>query len=232
MKSTINNFLLVAALSAGFAACTKNEDVSNGAANTASAAAANLSLNNRVVAAFVKDSSTLPNLPAGTLPAGYNNFRKLLTYDTSATVNKAPAYNVGDVINIAAYLKGDDFAISKRKINFRFFQPPASFITATALFPLQKAEDSYRGFAPGVSDILNTVSFPFIGATSTAPFEVKIVDSEKTGGINYSTYLVQLAYTIPQALSGKVVSINFTANTAGTASDLGNVNWIYAFRVK
>ncbi len=211
--------------------CSKNSDAINAAANTVKAASSSLSLNNRVLAAFISDSSTLLNLASGVLPGSYNKFRKLLTYDTSATANKAPVYQVGDVINILTYIKGDDSAIVKRKINFRFFQPPSSFITPTALYPLQKAEDSYRGFAPASADILDFISVP-IAATSTSPFNISIVGKESIGGINSNIYLIQLSYTIPISLMGKLVSINFTTNTTGAASDIGNVNWIYAFKIK
>lgn len=203
----------------------------NGSANTATAASSNLSLNNRITAAFVKDSSTLPNVNVGATGT-YNKFRRFLTYDTIATVNKTPVYNVGDVINVVAYLKGDDSAIAKRRINFRFFQTPTSFITPTAVNVLQRAEDSYRGFAPATADILATASLTSISATTVSPFDVSLVGTETIGGINYNIYLVKLIYTIPASFSGKIISINFTTNTAGSATDLGNVNWIYAFRVR
>jgi hypothetical protein len=211
--------------------CSKSNDDINAASNAATAASSSLTLNNRVFAAFIGDSSTLPNLAAGVLPVSYNKFRKLLTYDTASAANKPPVYKVGDVINIVTYVKGDDSAIVKRKINFRFFQPPASFVTPTALYPLQKAEDSYRGFVPASADILDFISAP-IAPTSTSPFNISIVGKESIGGINSNIYLVQFAYTIPATLLGKLVSVNFTTNTAGAASDIGNVNWIYAFRVK
>ncbi|MFC4261844.1 hypothetical protein ACFOWM_03050 [Ferruginibacter yonginensis] len=232
MKNILKYAFVVAAVAAVTTSCKKFDTNINGAANTTTSAASYLTLNNRVQAAFVIDSSTLPYLPAGLLPSSYNKFRKLLTYDTVATVNKPTIYNVGDVINIVGYLKGDDSAIAKRRINFRFFQPPSSFITPTALFPMQRAEESYRGFAPATADILNTVSTTNIAPTNVAPFNVSIVNNESIAGINYNTYLVRLTYTIPASLSGKLISINLTANTAGAAADIGNVNWIYAFRVR
>lgn len=231
MKTTINQIILAVCIASLFTACTKDDNEINAAANSATAASINLSLNNRVTAAFVKDSSTLPNINVGA-PGTYNKFRRFLTYDTVATVNKTPVYNVGDVINVVAYLKGDDSAIAKRRINFRFFQTPTSFVTPTAANVLQRAEDSYRGFAPATADILTTASLPSITPTTVTPFEVSIVGNETIAGINYKTYLVKLNYTIPASFSGKIISINFTANTSGTATDVGNVNWIYAFRVR
>lgn len=231
MKTTLKYILYTVCSIVAFTACTKDNNDINGAANTATAASSNLSLNNRVIAAFVKDSSTLPNINVGA-NGTYNKFRKFLTYDTIVVANKTPVYNVGDVINVVAYLKGDDSAIAKRRINFRFFQTPASFITPTATNVLQRAEDSYRGFAPATTDILNSVSLSSITPTTVSPFDVSIVGNEKIAGINYNTYLVKLSYTIPVSFTGKIISINFTANTSGSAADLGNVNWIYAFRVR
>ena len=231
MKKILIQITYAVCLSLAITSCTKTDNNINGIANTATAASTGLSLNNRVTAAFVKDSSTLPNINVG--PNGtFNKFRKFLTYDTTASFNKAPVYNVGDVINVVAFLKGDDSAVAKRKINFRFFQTPASFITPTAANVLQRAEDSYRGFAPASTDVISTSSLPSITQTSVAPFAVSIAGTESIGGINYTTYLVKLNYTIPATFSGKLISINFTANTAGSASDIGNVNWIYAFRVR
>ena len=231
MKKILKHIIYVVCFSLAFTACTKNNNDINGTANNATAASSSLSLNNRVIAGFVKDSSTLPNVNVGA-NATYNKFRKFLTYDTVATINKTPVYNVGDVVNVVAFLKGDDSAIVKRKINFRFFQTPTSFITPTASNVLQKAEDSYRGFAPASADILSTAILPSIMQTSVAPFEVSIVGTESLGGINSNIYLVKLNYIIPATFSGKIISINFTANTGGSSSDLGNVNWIYAFRVR
>jgi hypothetical protein len=59
--------------------------------------------------------------------------------------------------------------------------------------------------------------------------------NESVGGINYNTYLVQFTFTVPAPtatkwLPGQVFSINFNAGVA--AGDAGNVNWIYAFRIK
>ena len=231
MKTQIKYIVYAVCLGTLFTACTKDNNEINGTANTATAASINLSLNNRVTAAFIKDSSTLPNVNVGAT-GSFNKFRKFLTYDTIITSNKTPVYNVGDVINVVAYLKGDDSAIAKRRINFRFFQPPATFITPTAVNVLQRAEDSYRGFAPATTDVLATASLPSITTTSVAPFEVTLAGTESLSGINYNLYLVKLNYVIPAIFSGKIISINFTANTAGGASDIGNVNWIYAFRVR
>ena len=230
MKISIK-YLFVFLLPLAILSCTKNDVDINGAANTATAGSSNLALTNRVVSAFVLDTTTLPGLTAGSLPA-LSRFRKLLTYDTLAAANKAPLYNVGDVVNFAGFMKGDDTAIAKRKITIRFFQPPTSFITPTALFPLQRAEDSYRGFAPASADVLNTISLPAISTTLNDSVKVSVVNNEKIGGINYSTYLIRVSYKIPAVMSGKLISINLSANTSGAASDLGNVNWIYAFRVR
>lgn len=224
-------YLVVIILPFAILSCTKNDEDINGPANTTTAGSSNLSLSNRVVSAFVIDSATLQGLPAGTLPS-LSRFRKLLTYDTLAAANKAPIYNVGDIINFAGYMKGDDSAVAKRKITIRFFQPPASFVTPAALFPLQRAEDSYRGFAPASADVLNTISLPAITTTANDSVKVSVVKNEKIGGINYATYLIKVGYKIPAAMSGKLISINLSANTAGAAADLGNVNWIYAFRVR
>ena len=231
MKTFIQHSMVAVCIFTVFSACTKDNMEVNGSANTATAASSNLSLNNRITAAFVKDSSTLPNVNVGATGT-YNKFRRFLTYDTIATVNKTPVYNVGDVINVVAYLKGDDSAIAKRRINFRFFQTPTSFITPTAVNVLQRAEDSYRGFAPATADILATASLTSISSTTVSPFDVSLVGTETIGGINYNIYLVKLIYTIPASFSGKIISINFTTNTAGSGTDLGNVNWIYAFRVR
>ncbi len=231
MKKILTNIIYAVCLSVAITACTKNNNDINAAANTVTAASSNLSLNNRVTAGFVKDSSTLLNVNVGT-NGTYNKFRKFLTYDTIATANKTPVYNVGDVINIVAFLKGDDSAIVKRKINFRFFQTPTSFITPTATNVLQRAEDSYRGFAPASADIISSASLQSIMPTTASPFDVSVVGMESIGGINNTIYLVKLNYVIPATFTGKLLSINFTANTSGSASDLGNVNWIYAFRVR
>jgi hypothetical protein len=237
MKKFIKNSILTIAVVTALVSCTKYDSNINAAANATTAGLSSSSLNNRVVSGFVVDANTIPNLPAGNLPTPYNSFRKLLTYDTVATVNKTPVYKVGDTINVVAYMKGDDSAIAKRKINFRFFKAPTAFITPanppTVINVMQRAEDSYRGFAPAAGDILDTKSLAAIVSTNVAPFNVFVVANENVNGINYNTYLVRLAYIIPATyVSGTVVSINFTANTAGAANDLGNVNWIYAFRIK
>ena len=233
MISKIKYSLMVMLAAITLVGCTKDDNTLDPAGNTATAASTALSLNNRVFSGFVLDSSSIKNLPAGSLPAAgtYNKFRKLLTYDTLAAANKPVVYSAGDVLTVIAYMKGDDSAIAKRRINFRFFQPPASFVTPTAISPIQRAEDFYRGFAPATADVLNTVSSTSI-TNASAPFMVTKVATETSGGVNVNTYLIKLTYTIPVALAGKLISINLSANTSGAASDLGNVNWIYAFRVR
>ena len=223
--------------------CKKYETTTNGAANTATASSSSLSLNNRVLAGFVIDANTLPALQAGQLPASYNRFRKLLTYDTTAAANKAPTYTAGDVITIVTYLKGDDFAISKRRINFSLFRAPTAFITPanppSVVNVLQNAEDRYRSYQPGAAGTATAADTTFtltsITPTTTAPFNVSTAFNESVNGINYNTYLVQLRFTIPAPYNGKflpgqVFSINFNAGVSG--GDLGNVNWIYAFRIR
>ncbi len=237
MTSITKIFLLAMVLSATIFSCSKNNDAINGAANTATAASSNLVLSNRVLAAFVIDSSSL-SIPAASLPAkGYNKFRKQLTYDTLSTANKPKIYNIGDTITLLAYIKGDDFALSKRSLNIRFFQVPTSFtsstsfIKPTALYPIQAAEDSIRNFAPRSIDVLNQVSFASIAPAVTDSLKVTLLAPESVNGINYNTYLVQYNYVIPVALSGKLISVNFTVGTS-LRNDIGNVNWIYAFYVR
>jgi hypothetical protein len=212
--------------------CKKDTDTVNGTANTANAAVNTFSLNNRLLAAFVLDGTTLPNV---TIPTTYNKLRKLLTYDTLAAANKPIVYNVGDVITILGYIKGDDYAISKRNINIRFFQPsPATFNRPADLYPIQRAEDSIRNYAPNSSAgaiLLDQFSIPTIANTNTSPFTVTTVGSELVNGITNTTYLVKIEYTIPASISGKLVSINFNVNNS-LRNDLGTVNWIYAFRVR
>jgi hypothetical protein len=231
MKSTIKIFFAAAMIFTALAGCKKTSDDVNGAANTAAAAAANLTLVNRVLAAFVIDSSSLATLPAGTITTKYaKQFRKQLTYDTIAAANKAPRYKVGDTLIILAYVKGDDYALSKRSLNFRFFQVPGTFVKPTALYPIQAAEDSIRNFAPKSTDVLDQLNFAAIAASASDSLNVTSLPAESVNGINYGTYLVQYRYIIPQALSGKLVSVNFTVGTT-LRNDIGNVNWIYAFYV-
>jgi hypothetical protein len=238
MKSKLKILLAVVAMLTTIISCSKNNDEPNGPANTATAASSNLTLSNRVVAAFVIDSSSLRAIPTGTLPtSGYNKFRKQLTYDTLTSANKPKVYKVGDTVTILAYVKGDDYSIGKRGLYFRFFQVPTafssatSFIKPTALFPIQSAEDSIRNFAPRTVDVLSQVSFATIAPTSSDSLKVSALAGENVNGIKYSTYLVQYNYIIPAALSGKLISVNFTVSTA-LRNDLGNVNWIYAFYVR
>jgi hypothetical protein len=243
MKSTIKYItygLVVAVISVS---CTKYKNDIDGTANTATTNSTSLSLNNRVASGFVINAGTLPGLAAGTLPASYNVFRKLMTYDTITTANKPPAYKAGDVITIIGYLKGDDFAISKRRINVSLYKAPTAFITPAnppAVFNvMQNAEDRYRSYQPGAVGSATAPDTAFslaaIAPAVTAPFTVTKVLSEKLSGVNYDTYLVQVSFTIPAAtatkwLPGQVFSINLNAGVS--AGDLGNVNWIYAFRLR
>ena len=240
----IKLYFLAASLLVALASCTKTEDISNPAANAATTGAANLSLNNRLQAGFIIDSSTLHFLPAGSLPSGYNKFRKQLTYDTLSAANKPVVYDTNTVITILTYVKGDDSAINRRSINFRFFGVPTLYpggrATSNWIKPLsnppqsavQAAEDSIRNFAPRSIDVLNTVTQSSIRVNTTAPFEITKVKSEVLSGISYSTYLIKLSYTIPPSLSGKLVSINFSVSSSTIRNDIGNVNWNYAFRVR
>ncbi len=251
MKSILKNLLAALTVMAFAASCTKDETI-NTDANAGLASATTFSLSNRLLAGFVLDS-TAAGVPAGALPAGYNNFRKLLTYDTIATANKPKLDTVGQVITIVAFIKGDDAAIANaaNSINFRFFGTPTLYpgapsssnwvksVSNPPQSPVQAAEDSIRGFIPKAADVLATAALPTITVGNTTPFTVTKIAAETIGGVPYSTYLVQLNYTIPAALAGKLVSINFSARTSlsGTSpssfrNDLGNVNWNYAFRVK
>lgn len=239
MKKYIRITYLLISFSIVAASCTKDEIIIDGAANTATAGSSVLSLNNRVLAAFVIDSSTLPGV---VLPATgtYNKFRKLFTYDTVATVNKPVAYSVGETVNIIGYMKTDDSAALKRRIIVRLFRAPSSFITAanppSVVNVMQRAEDSYRTYAPGVGSnpvADTTFSLPVIATSTSAPFNVSIVGKESNGGINYNIYLIRLAFTIPASYSGRLMSVNLNANvTPGSAEQYGNANWIYAFRVR
>jgi hypothetical protein len=232
MKKIIKLLSAALIIVAVMVSCKKDADTTNAAANTANAAASTFSLNNRVLAAFVLDGNTLANVA---LPTGYNKFRKLLTYDTIATANKPTVYNVGDVITILGYVKGDDNAISRRNINVRFFQPsPATFNRPTDLYPTQRAEDSIRNYAPNTAagaTILDQLTTLNISNTTTAPFTISTASTEVVNGVNYSTFLVKVEYTIPATMTGKLVSINFNVNNS-LRNDIGTVNWIYAFRVR
>ncbi len=231
MKSIIKILFACTAILTTAISCTKNDNSTNGAANTAIAASANLTMVNRVLASFVIDSSSLNLTSSASLPMSYNKFRKQLTYDTIATANKPTKYNVGDTLVILGYIKGDDYAISKRGLNFRFFQTPATFVRPTAMYPIQAAEDSIRNFAPKASDILSQVNFSTIGATVSDSLNVTALPAQLTNGINYSTYLVKYRYIIPAALQGKLISVNFTIGTT-LRNDIGNVNWNFAFSVR
>jgi hypothetical protein len=232
MNTLIKNIGIVLFATVVITACSKNDDPINDASNVAVTAQSNFTLNNRVLAAFVIDSSSLPGI---TLPANYNRFRRLLTYDTLPAANKPVVYNVGDVIRVLGYVRGDANALSRRNINLRFFQPnPATFNTPTGLSTIQRAEDSVRNYAPvsPASTFLDTYSLPTgIAASTTAPFTVTPAATQTINGLTYTTFLVQVDYTIPASMSGRLVSINF--NVANSLrNDIGNVNWIYAFRVR
>ncbi len=232
MKKIIKLLTITSAAALTMVSCKKDADTTNAAANTANAAATTFSLNNRVLAAFVLDGNTLPGVA---LPANYNKFRKLLTYDTIAAANKPTVYNVGDVITILGYVKGDDNAISKRNINVRFFQPsPATFNRPTDLYPTQRAEDSIRNYAPNTAagaTILDQISIVSITNTTSVPYTINTTSTELVNGVNYATFLVKIDYTIPATMAGKLVSINFNVNNS-LRNDIGTVNWIYAFRVR
>ncbi len=256
MKKFIKLTAVIFFIGSTITSCTKYNSDINGAANTTNAAATNSTLNNRVTAGFIVNSSTLPNLPAGVLPT-LTTFRRFLSYDTTKRTgffaDTLPVYKAGDVITIVGYLKGDEFAITKRKINVSLFKAPSSFITPAnppgVINVLTRAEESYRSYQPGVQTsatafnaVADTIlSLPSIVPTNLAPFNVSKILNESIGGINYDTYLIQLTFTIPMAYNGKfvsgnVMSINLNAgapfafvNSGETAS---NINWIYAFRIK
>ena len=246
MKKIINFLIVAVTFSTITVSCTKDDEGINGDANQATANASYLSLNNRILAAFVINQSTLPNVAAGLLPVNgtYNKLRKQLTYDTISAANKATIYNVGDTITLLTYVRGDDSAIAKRSLSYKFFGVPTLYpggrpadnwvkpISNPQVSFIQSAEDSVRNFAPRSIDVLNTVNFSAITVTNTFPLEVTKVASEKLSGINYNTYLVKLNYIIPIALSTKLVSINFSVSAGTLRNDVGNVNWNYAFRVR
>jgi hypothetical protein len=241
MKQIMKYMLFAFTIIIAMVSCKKEEANINAAANSATAGASYLSLNNRIMSAFVIDSSSFPQIATGILPVSYNKFRKQLTYDTIATANKPRVYNVGDAINIVAFVKGDDSAIAKRNISFKFFGVPTIYPGASAATnwikavsnppqsPIQAAEDSIRGFAPRSIDVLNTINVASISVTNTFPVNITKVNTEQINGIAYSSYIVQLSYVIPAALSGKLTSINFSVGTG--RNDIGTVNWNYAFRV-
>ena len=231
MKSIIKILIACTAILTMAISCSKNNNFTDGAANTAIASSTNLTLVNRVLAAFVVDSSSLNLTSSASLPTSYNKFRKQLTYDTLVKANKPNIYKVGDTIMILAYVKGDDYAVSKKSLNFRFFQTPSTFVKPTALYPIQAAEDSIRNFAPKASDILSQVNFATIAVTANDSLNVKALPAQSTNGINYNTYLVQYRYIIPAALQGKLISVNFTTGTT-LRNDIGNVNWNFAFNVR
>ena len=235
--------MIIVALSATVTSCKKYENNTDGVANTALSSSSALTLNNRILAGFVIDATTLPNVTASQLPTSFNKFRMQLTYDTTITANKPPAYTAGDVITIVGYLKGDDVAISKRKINLSLFKAPVAFITPanppSIINVLQNAEDRYRSYQPGAAGTATAADTTFtltgIIPTAVAPFNISLAFSESINGINYNTYLVQVTFTIPAPtatkwIPGQIFSINLNAGVS--AGDLGNVNWIYAFRIK
>ena len=243
MKYKLKTVFVSVIIAASLFSCKKYDNNIDSESNTATAASSILALNNRILAGFVIDANTLPTLKAELLPTSYNKFRKLLTYDTVVNANKPPAYTAGDVITIVGYLKGDDFAISKRKINVSLFKAPLAFITPAnppaVVNVLQNAEDRYRSYQPGIIASLTAADTTFtlaaIAPISSASFNVATAFSESINGINYNTYLIQLKFTIPapyggKFLPGQVFSINLNAGVS--AGDLGNVNWIYAFKIK
>jgi hypothetical protein len=243
MKKNIKHSFLVLAIAVMATSCTKYSNDIDAASNTNATTLASAALNNRVVAGFILDANTLPNVAASVLPVGYNPFRKILTYDTIATVNKAPAYKAGDVINIVGYLKGDDFAISKRRINVSLYKAPTAFITPanppSVINVMQNAEDRYRSYQPGAAGSATAADSAFtlttITPTNVSPFNVLQVMNETVNGVNINTYMVHFTFTVPAPtatkwISGQVFSINLNAGVA--ANDLGNINWIYAFRVR
>ncbi len=243
MKKNIKYSFLVLTLAAMVVSCTKYSNDIDAASNTNSTTLASSALNNRVVAGFIVNATSLPNVPASVLPVGYNPFRKILTYDTVATVNKPPTYKAGDVINIVGYLKGDDFAITKRRINLSLYKAPTAFITPanppSIINVMQSAEDRYRTYQPGLSGSSTAPDTAFslstITPTNVSPFNVLQVLNETVNGINYNTYMVHFTFTVPAPtatkwISGQVFSINLNAGVA--ASDVGNINWIYAFRIR
>ncbi len=243
MKKNIKYCFWVLSLATVVASCTKYNNEIDGASNTNSTTLTSSSLNNRVVAGFIVNATTLPNVPASVLPVGYNPFRKILTYDTVATVNKPPTFKAGDVINIVGYLKGDDVAITKRRINVSLYKAPTAFITPAnppaIINVMQNAEDRYRSYQPGVAGSATAPDTAFtlntITPTNVLPFNVLQVLNETVNGINYNTYMVHFTFTVPAPtatkwISGQVFSINLNAGVA--ANDLGNINWIYAFRIR
>lgn len=241
MKKITKNSMLIIVIALAIASCTKYDTGINGVANTANAGAANSTLTNRVTVGFVVNASTLPSVPASVL-APSTTFRRFLSYDTSKRAgffaDTVPVYKAGDVINIVAFLKGDDYAISQRRINVGLYKAPGAWITttpATNINVMQNAEDRYRSYQPGAqtgvqpanavsplvpnapifSAVADTIlTLPSIVPFNTTPFTVTQVANELVGGINYNTYLVQLSFKIPATygnkfVSGNVMSINF-----------------------
>jgi hypothetical protein len=249
MKQFIKNTILTFSVVTVIFSCTKYDSNIDGAANTANAAASNSTLNNRVTSGFIVNSSTIPSLPAGILPS-LTTFRRFLSYDTTKRTgffaDTLPVYRAGDVITIVGYLKGDEFAISKRRINISLFKAPSSFITPanppSVINVLTRAEDSYRSYQPGVqtgvtsatatppsAPIFNPtadtiLSLPNISPTNVAPFNVYKVMNESIGGINYDTYLVQLTFTIPASYNGKFVSGNVMSINLNAGAPFAFVN--------
>jgi hypothetical protein len=246
----IKNIALAIATAALLASCAKDA-TTNPALNAAVLRDTVLLLNNRITSNFALDSSAIPGVPSSAYPAGlngftsFNRFRRIGTFDTVATANRPPIITVGSTINVVTFIKGDDSAMAKRSLNFRFFRPPSAWVTPTA--PLGNvmfaAENAYRGFNPGSADILAGGTQSLAGpikatATTAAPFfTVTKVATESNVGVNISTYLVALKYTIPSSFAGQLVSINFNVGpsvyvtTGANAESLGVCNWNYAFRV-
>jgi hypothetical protein len=233
----IKNIGLVIVAAALLASCAKDAP-SSPEANNQTIGLSLFNLGNRITSNFVIDSSTIPGVAASIYPVGlngftnFNKFRRLGTFDTIATANKAPIVSVGSTINIVTYIKGDDTAMAKRSINFRLFRAPSTWITPTAALGnvMFAAENSYRGYTVGSADVLLTsvLAGPIVPNT-TPVFKVTKVATENNAGINVSTYVVALTLTIPPTFAGQLVSINFNVGAAG--GDLGNVTWPYAFRV-
>jgi hypothetical protein len=233
----IKNIGLVIVAAALLASCAKDAP-SSPEANNQVIGLPLFNLGNRITSNFVIDSSTIPGVAAGIYPlnlagfTNFNKFRKIGTFDTVATANRAPNVAVGSTINIVTYIKGDDSAMAKRSINFRLFKAPSAWITPTAALGnvMFAAENAYRGYTVGSGDVLATsVLAGPIMANTTPVFKITKVANENNAGINVSTYVVAFTYTIPAAFAGQLISVNFNVGAAG--GDLGNVTWPYAFRV-
>jgi hypothetical protein len=247
------NIGLAIVATALLASCAKDA-TTNPTQNSAALNNTVLLLNNRITANFALDSNAIPGVASSVYPVGsngftnFNRFRRIGTFDTTASANRPPVVTVGSTINIVTFIKGDDSAMAKRSLNFRFFRPPSnspSWITPTASLGnvMFAAENAYRGFNPASGDILaggtQSLAGPIVPVTTTsAPlFTVTKVANEVNEGINISTYLVALRYTIPSSFAGQLISINFNVGpsiyiTSGSnAESLGVCNWNYAFRV-